>query len=630
MPNLRRAGRIAERWPAVLTGLAAVLVLSAAYFSLTAQRESQAAIAWVQRTFVVLHDAEVLRSALFDAESNQRSYVLTGQLEYLGPYRAAAASVPQQIQRLRELTADNPAQEGKLTALEALATARLDELAEVAELRASAGLDVARRAVAANLAKGTMAGLRSRLAELQDTERGLLQQRLAHRDETVHAALVSTAVLGGLSVLTFATAIALLERTGRKRREAEHRAQEDRERLQVTLQSIGDAVIATDIEARVVYLNPMAEALTGWRQSDALGLPAEEVFRIVNEFTRDSAESPVSRVLRDGRVAGLANHTLLIARDGSERPIDDSGAPIRDADGKLMGVVLVFRDVSARRAAEASRERLMRAEAARSAAETANRTKDEFLAMISHELRSPLTAALSWIELHREGSLDPQQQGNALEIIDRNLRRQALLIDDLLDVSRIVAGKLAVERVPFDAAAVTRSAVEDARSAAGVKSIALRLDGDSEIRLALGDPDRFAQIVSNLLSNAIKFTPAQGAIDVLARSRARRGRDRGARQRGRNRTRVPAARVRALPPGAVRTGPRDTGPGSRALDRARADRDAEGHDRGAQRRSGMRCELPRVAFGRERGERRRSLARRGGPGHREARGRSGPSGGGPQ
>jgi len=515
MPDDAPGGhRLAGRWPTILTAFSAVLVLAAGYFSLAGQRESQAAIAWVQHTFIVLQETESLRAELFDAESNQRSYVLTGESAYLGHYRAAVSAVPAQVDRIRALTADNPEQQTRTTALGALANLRLAELAEVAEVRARSGLDAARQRVSVNVAKGTMAAFRAKLGEIQDKERGLLKERLARRDASVHAALVSTAALGGLSMLTFGAAVALLERTGRRRRDAEHRALEDRERLRVTLQSIGDGVIATNLEGTVVFLNPVAEALTGWRQLDATGLPIGQVFRIVNEFSRDEVESPVAKVLRQGLIVGLANHTVLIARDGSERPIDDSGAPIRGADGGLMGVVLVFRDVSARRAAEASRDRLLRAESARSAAETANRTKDDFLAMVSHELRAPLTAALSWIELHREGSLDRVQQTDALEIIDRNLRRQALLIDDLLDVSRIVAGKLSVERVPFDAAAVTRSAVEDARSSADARSVALVLRGDSEVRLALGDPTRFAQIVSNLLSNAIKFTPPEGRVEV--------------------------------------------------------------------------------------------------------------------
>ncbi|MGQ9600999.1 MAG: PAS domain S-box protein, partial [Anaerolineae bacterium] len=133
------------------------------------------------------------------------------------------------------------------------------------------------------------------------------------------------------------------------RAEAARRKAEERHR--VTLMSVGDAVITTDAQGRVEFLNPTAEALTGWKQGEARGRPLEEVFCILNEATRQPVESPVSRVWREGRVVGLANHTLLIARDGTERPIADSGAPIYDEQGQISGVVLVFRDQTAERAA---------------------------------------------------------------------------------------------------------------------------------------------------------------------------------------------------------------------------------------------------------------------------------------
>jgi len=122
--------------------------------------------------------------------------------------------------------------------------------------------------------------------------------------------------------------------------------------LKVTLYSIGDAVIAADAEARVTFMNPVAEALTGWTAEDAAGVPLDLVFVIVNEETRLTVESGVARALRMGVVEGLAKHTLLIARDGAERPIDDSVAPIRDEAGQIAGVVLVFRDISERRLKE--------------------------------------------------------------------------------------------------------------------------------------------------------------------------------------------------------------------------------------------------------------------------------------
>jgi PAS domain S-box-containing protein len=145
-------------------------------------------------------------------------------------------------------------------------------------------------------------------------------------------------------------AVFLLERS----RRAEREARDARGSLETTLKSIGDAVISTDNAGRVRFMNPAAERLTGRTLEQAEGRPLAEVFRIVNERTRETVESPVEKVLREGRVVGLANHTVLLARDGSEIPIDDSGAPIRDAAGRIAGVVLVFHDITERRAAESA------------------------------------------------------------------------------------------------------------------------------------------------------------------------------------------------------------------------------------------------------------------------------------
>jgi len=159
--------------------------------------------------------------------------------------------------------------------------------------------------------------------------------------------LMPTIFFVGISML----AVMLIERS----RRAEVEARLSRESLETTLRSIGDAVISTDATGRIVFMNAVAERLTAWPLEDARGRSLAEVFRILNEHTRAVVESPAEKVLREGRVVGLANHTVLVARDGTEVPIEDSGAPIHDEQGRTSGVVLVFHDITERRRSEAER-----------------------------------------------------------------------------------------------------------------------------------------------------------------------------------------------------------------------------------------------------------------------------------
>ena len=163
-------------------------------------------------------------------------------------------------------------------------------------------------------------------------------------------AVTDVANLVGLVAYLFTCSLIIV--FGEAAQVAKRRANERREIFRVTLRSIGDAVIMTDIEGRITYVNEVAESLTGWAHKDALGQPLERVFQIVNELTRKPVENPATRALREGVVVGLANHTVLIQKDGKESPIDDSAAPIRDELGHVSGCVLIFRDVTAQRRAE--------------------------------------------------------------------------------------------------------------------------------------------------------------------------------------------------------------------------------------------------------------------------------------
>ncbi len=368
--------------------------------------------------------------------------------------------------------------------------------------------------------------------EHQDEERRILERvrngeqiehfetvRIAKGGRRVDVSLTISPVYGRFGEIIGASKI-VRDISDRKR--AVEAIAAEREWLDRTLQSIGDAVIATDAQGKVVFLNPVAERLTGWASIEARGHDSDEVFRIVNESTRQAVESPVARVLRLGTVVGLANSTLLIAADGNERPIDDSGAPILGNDGKIRGVVLVFRDVSERRRIEAERrtavverERLFESErAARSEAEQANRSKDEFVAMVSHELRTPLNAIQGWTQIVKNNSGDAETVRRGMEVIERNTRSQTQLISDLLDMSRIISGKLLLDVRDVDLIAIINAAIETTRPAADARGIAITSSFDPSVAATTGDPTRLQQCIWNLLSNAIKFTPQGGRVMV--------------------------------------------------------------------------------------------------------------------
>jgi PAS domain S-box-containing protein len=277
-------------------------------------------------------------------------------------------------------------------------------------------------------------------------------------------------------------------------------------RFATALHSIGDAVIATDPQGAVTFMNPMAERLTGWTSAEATGKPLTEVFQIVDETTRVTVESPVERALRAGQVVGLADHSVLITRQGAELAIDESAAPIRSADGPLAGAVLVFRDVTQKRLEEREIAK------AREEAEHANRAKDEFLAMLGHELRNPLAPIVTALQLMKGGARAHRKE---VGIIERQVRHMVALVDDLLDVSRITGGKVQLLRERSALAAVTAKAVERAGPVLADRQHELIISVPADLFVEC-DVVRLAQAFGNLLNNAAQYTPPRGRIEVSA------------------------------------------------------------------------------------------------------------------
>jgi PAS domain S-box-containing protein len=309
---------------------------------------------WVGHSHEVMAQLEALQSTVTDAETGQRGYLLTEDEEYLEPYESALQRIHGELERAKELTADDPEQHARLLALEGTIAAKLERLAGALALFKGGDHAGALGMVRRNAGHSLMAEVREGIARMQAEEYRLLQERSAASEGSYRVALVAIVLPAALGILLLGAVFHLGGRAAAQRQRAAAVLAEQRERLRVTLESIGDAVITTDIHGRVKYLNAVAEAVTGWTSGDAVGQSLEAVFRILNEQTREPVESPVTRALREGAIVGLGNHTILVRKDGAERPIDDSAAPIRDGQDEIVGCVLIFRDISARRRAEKS------------------------------------------------------------------------------------------------------------------------------------------------------------------------------------------------------------------------------------------------------------------------------------
>ncbi|MBL0166296.1 MAG: CHASE3 domain-containing protein [Propionivibrio sp.] len=353
-----------------LAGFVAALLLVAlgVVLSLWTFRQIEEAAAVRKHTFAVITDANRFLSALTDAETGQRGYLLTGDESFLDRYMANRDRLSGRLQDLRHLTL-LPAAQKHLDAVAPLTEAKLAEMSQSIELRRQQGMPAALALVRSGQGKSLMDSIRSEMLGFIETEENLLAQREAEFQSEMRR-MFSLIVAATLLALLFAIAFAWLihrqtqqrfkdllhletrnlleiqEGMNRQLQQANIALGDREEKLAVTLDSIGDAVIATDAEARVTLLNPVAEQLTGWTQAQAVGLPVGEVFHIVNQKTREPATLPVIETLAQGTIQGMANHTILIARDGRECDIADSCAPIRERNGQVVGAVLVFRNVS--------------------------------------------------------------------------------------------------------------------------------------------------------------------------------------------------------------------------------------------------------------------------------------------
>lgn len=293
--------------------------------------------------------AQVLDEAqtrLVDAETGQRGYLLTGDEAYLEPYRAAIKNLDQVMARLKDLTSNNSNQQKQIQNLEILVENKLAELQRTIDLRRSGQIAAANQVVLQGSGKRWMDQIRGVMGDMKTEGYELRRIRTREMDE-IAARTERTIVFGYLlsfSLLVFV--FVLLDRELGARKRAQEALGKSERWLSTTLGSIGDAVIATDMNGAVTFMNSVAHLLTGWSLEQALGKSMDLVFNVVNKETRHPVENPVKKVFREGKVVGLADHTLLISKNGTEFEIEDSAAPIVTNSGEKLGVVLVFRDVT--------------------------------------------------------------------------------------------------------------------------------------------------------------------------------------------------------------------------------------------------------------------------------------------
>jgi len=301
---------------------------------------------WQKHTHEVLRTLDETVARVVDAETGQRGYLLTGDEAYLKPYRAAIKDLDQITGQLKHLTSDNPNQQNRIQAMEPLLEKKLSELQRTIDIRREEGLAAANQVVLEGSGKAWMDQIRALASEMANEENDLLRLRTQKANESI-ARSVRTIAAGTLvSILLLVLCFGLLSRELSERKRAQEALEKSEKWFSTTLGSIGDAVIATDMNGAVTFMNSVAQLLTGWRLEEARGKSMDLVFEIVNKETRRPVENPVKKVLREGKVIGLADHTLLISKNGKEFEIEDSAAPILTATGEGLGVVLVFRDVT--------------------------------------------------------------------------------------------------------------------------------------------------------------------------------------------------------------------------------------------------------------------------------------------
>ncbi|HYB99901.1 MAG TPA: ATP-binding protein [Candidatus Limnocylindrales bacterium] len=297
----------------------------------------------------------------------------------------------------------------------------------------------------------------------------------------------------------------------RAQMQSRHELEVAQARLAAIVESSDDAIVGKNLDGIVTSWNRGAQHLFGYTPEEMIG---QSILKIIPADRVDEEREILSRLRRHERIDHF--ETIRRAKDGRLLNVSITVSPIHDSTGTIVGASKIARDITLQKRVEKEREILLANErAARSAAEHASRMKDEFLATLSHELRTPLTAILGWAQILRANEALTAEMSQGLEVIERNTRAQVQLIEDLLDMSRIVSGNIRLDVQPIDLTDVIRAAIDSVAPAAEAKGVRLQSVLDPNAACISGDAARLQQVAWNLLTNAIRFTPRGGRVQVF-------------------------------------------------------------------------------------------------------------------
>lgn len=526
-----------------LFALVAIGILS--YSTLTGYQEAKR---WESHTQKVLLATESFLSQLKDAEVGQRGYLLTNDRRYLQPYEASIEVVDQTFNQLKRLTADDSDQQQRLSQINQLKLDRLSLLKQTIELAQSGRIENARSIVKSNRGRILMNEIRILISEMQARENRLLQER-SKTEQTRLNTIVGLTIPGCLAIGIFLEVLVLQLRLSLIQKEkVEKASQKQNERLSVLYETTRDLLSADDpialldelyrkLSAQLdldLYLNYLVTArehqTSHLKLASSYGLTAQQQ----KEFTYlEFGQAVCGGVAHTGEqlhVEDVHLSTLEKTQLIKEIGIKAYSSQPLITQGKVLGVLSfgsrsrtsftveeqeLMQAASDQVAIALERSNLLKSLQRRSEQlSQSNQIKDEFLAVLSHELRTPLNPILGWVQLLRQRKFDQAGIERALEIIERNATIQINLIDDLLDISRILKGKLALKSELVDLREPIQSAIDTVQLSAEQKGITIEYLKLNQPCLVLGDSNRIQQIVWNLLSNAVKFAAAHGRVEV--------------------------------------------------------------------------------------------------------------------